>query len=198
MNLNREIKAYYPDFGPGRQILSDSGTIFIATMEQVDRYYRLPDLIDGKGTPRFKLRKEGGRSELIYYRDYYENDTRVSHFQLWPMPDHGTIEVLDAALGIRVVVRKQRELWHRDNIKFNLDDVDGVGRIFELEAQEMDGHDIDANLEEYRSLLLPHIGAYITGSNEDLVKSSSEGAPNVHIASGRSPASCPGRKNSDA
>ena len=83
----------------------------------------------------FELR--ASRSELIYYRDEYKDDTRVSHFQLWQMPDAGTIEVLEAALGMRVMVRKRRELWHRDNIKFNLDEVEGVGRIFELEAQDM-------------------------------------------------------------
>ena len=95
------------------------------------------------------------------------------------MPDHGIVEVLEAALGMRVVVRKKRELWHKDNIKFNLDDVEGVGRIFELEAQEIDGHDIDghdieAQVEEYRRLLVPHLGAYIACSNEDLVGSKCE------------------------
>ena len=173
VNLNREIKAYCPDFGPVRQILRDRGATFIETKEQVDRYYHLPELEEGAGTRRLKLRKEGEKSELIYYRDYHENDTRVSHFQLWQMPDCGTLEVLEAVLGKRVVVRKVRELWHKDNIKFNLDEVDGVGRIFELEAQDKDGHDIEAQVEQYRRLLVPYITDYITCSNEDLVGSSS-------------------------
>ena len=37
-----------------------------------------------------------------------------------------------------------------------------------------DGHDIEEQVEEYRRLLVPHIGPYITGSNEDLVRSDSE------------------------
>ena len=49
-----------------------------------------------------------------------------------------------------------------------------MGRIFELEAQDKDGHDIEEQVEEYRSLLIPHIGPYITGSNEDLVRGDSE------------------------
>ena len=174
VKLNREIKAFCPDFGPVRQILRDSGAVFVETKEQIDRYYRLPELGKGEGTSRLKLRTESERSELIYYRDDYEDDTRVSHFHLWQMPDPGTIEVLEAALGMRVVVRKRRELWHRDNIKFNLDEVEGVGRIFELEAQDMDGHDIEEQVEEYRSLLVPHIGPYIASSNEDLVRDDSE------------------------
>ena len=71
------------------------------------------------------------------------------------------------------MVRKIRELWHKDNIKFNLDEVDDVGRIFELEAQDKDGHDIEAQVEQYRRLLVPYISDYITCSNEDLVRSSS-------------------------
>ena len=174
VNLNREIKAFCPDFGPVRQVLRDKGAVFIETKEQVDRYYHLPEPSEGEGTRRLKLRTEGKRSELICYRDHQEADTRVSHFQLWHMPDPRIVEVLETALGMRVVVRKRRELWHKDNIKFNLDDVEGVGRIFELEAQDRDGHDIEAQVEEYRSLLAPHIDAYITGSNEDLVSNSPE------------------------
>ena len=174
VNLNREIKAYCPDFGPVRQILRDKGAVFVETKEQVDRYYHLPELGEGEGIRRLKLRTESERSELIYYRDYQEADSRVSHFQLWQMPDPKIIEVLESALGVRVVVRKRRELWHKDNIKFNLDEVEGVGRIFELEAQDKDGHEIEEQVEEYRRLLVPHIGPYITGSNEDLVRSDSE------------------------
>ena len=173
VQLNREIKAYCPDFAPVRRILKDSGAIFIETKEQVDRYYHLPRLGEEEGTRRFKLRIEGEKRELIYYRDHQETDTRVSRFQLWEMPGHQVMEVLDAVLDSRVVVRKQRELWHKDNIKFNLDSVDGVGQVFELEAQECSGRDIEAQVEEYRRLLVDHIGPYIHCSNEDLVTGSS-------------------------
>ena len=91
VSLNREIKAYCPDFGPVRQLLRDKGADFIETKEQVDRYYNLPELAEGEGARRLKLRTEGERSELIYYRDHQEADTRVSHFQLWPLPDPGTL-----------------------------------------------------------------------------------------------------------
>lgn len=173
VHVNREIKAYCPDFAPVRELLRDSGAILIETKEQVDHYYHLPVLGEEEGTRRLKLRIEGEKRELIYYRDYQEKGTRVSQFQLWQMPDHGVTEVLNTVLGNRVVVRKQRELWHKDNIKFNLDNVDGVGLIFELEAQDMDGFDIEVQVEEYRRRLVRHIGPYITCSNEDLVRNRS-------------------------
>ena len=169
VHLNREIKAYCPDFSPVRQLLREDGATFIETKEQVDYYFHLPDLGEDLGKRRLKLRVEGEKRELIFYRDHQETNTRVSRFQLWQIHDPQVIEVLNAALGIRVIVRKQRELWHKDNIKFNLDKVEDVGQIFEVEAQAEDGRDIDAQVEHYRFRLGPYLSSYIVGSNEDLV-----------------------------
>ena len=44
VHLNREIKAYCPDFVPVRQLLKDDGATFIEAKEQVDYYYHLPEL----------------------------------------------------------------------------------------------------------------------------------------------------------
>ena len=78
-------------------------------------------------------------------------------------------DLLEAALGIRAVVRKRRELWRKDNVIFNLDDVQGVGRILEVEAQAKAGRDVDQQVNQYRRLFEPHLGDDIVGSNEDLV-----------------------------
>ena len=172
VHLNREIKAYCPDFRPVREILRDTGAIFIEVKEQTDHYYHLPAIGKEEGTRRLKLRVENETRQLIYYRDHQETNTRISRFQLWDLHDSQVIEVLNAALGRRVTVRKQRELWHKDNIKFNLDTVEKVGQIFELEAQAKGGRDIAAQVEEFRSRLGPYLGPYIACSNEDLVLAS--------------------------
>ena len=67
------------------------------------------------------------------------------------------------------VVRKQRELWRKDNVIFNLDTVEEVGQLLEVEVLAEDGCDIDALAKEYRRLFAPCLGSYIIGSNEDLV-----------------------------
>lgn len=85
--------------------------------------------------------------------------------------DPRTAELLEAALGSRVVVRKQRELWRKDNVS-NLDTVEGVGRVLEVEVQVKDGYDIDAQVNEYRRLFSPCLGGNISGSDEDLVMAS--------------------------
>ena len=169
VHFNREIKAYCPDFVPVRALLHDFGATFVEVKEQVDYYYHLPASGDGDGTPRLKLRVEGEQRQLIYYYERHETDARISQFQLWEIGDPQITEVLDVALGNRVVVRKQRELWRRENIKFNLDTVEDVGQIFEVEAQEVDGHDVVAQVEECHRRFGLYLGSRIAGSNEDLL-----------------------------
>ena len=168
VHLNREIKAYCPDFKPIRAVLRELGATLIEVKDQVDYYYHLPAMRVGDGTRRLKLRVENGERQLIYYHDRQESGTRISQFQLWEPGGPQLIEVLDVALGHRAVVRKRRELWRKENIKFNLDTVEDIGQIFEVEAQEMGDHDIVAQAEECRCRFGPYLGSYIAGSNEDL------------------------------
>ena len=167
--LNREIKAYCPDFAPVRAILREHSAEFVEVKEQVDHYYRLPPADEDAGTRRLKLRAEKGKGTLIYYWDRQEAGARTSRYQLAEADDPLMGALLDAALGTRAVVRKQRELWRKDNVVFNLDQVEGVGQLLEVEVLAEDGYDIDALATEYRRLFAPCLGSCIIGSNEDLV-----------------------------
>ena len=169
IRLNRELKSFCPDFAPVRQPLTGCQASFVEVKEQVDYYYHLPaSSIDGE-TRRLKLRVEKGTGEVIYYRDRQENDARTSRFQLWDVTASPTKEILDAAVGVKVKVRKTRELWRKDNTVFNLDTVEGVGQVFEVEVPAVDGCDADGQIREYRELFAPFLGQTIYGSNEDLV-----------------------------
>ena len=167
--LNREIKAYCPDFAPVRAILCEQSAEFVEVKEQVDHYYRIPPADEDGGTRRLKLRVEKGKGTLIYYWDRHEAGARTSRYQLAEADDPLMGELLESALGARAVVRKQRELWRKDNVVFNLDRVEGVGQILEVEVLAEDNCDIDALAKEYRRLFAPCLGSYIIGSNEDLV-----------------------------
>ncbi len=167
--LNREIKAYCPDFAPVREILREQSAALVEVKEQVDYYYRLPPADASGGTRRLKLRVEPESSELIYYVEGQEDGARTSRFRIAAVEDSAMAGVLEAALGTRAVVRKQRELWQKDNVIFNLDTVEGVGQILEVEVQDEKGCDIDAQVDEYRSLFDRYLNGYITGSSEDLV-----------------------------
>ena len=167
--LNREIKAYCPDFAPVREILRQCSAEFVEVKDQVDYYYRIPPAEEAGGTRRLKLRVENGKGTLIYYWDRQEAGARTSRYQLAEADDPRISEMLGAVLGTRAVVRKQRELWRKDNVVFNLDRVEGVGQLLEVEVLAEDGCDIDALAQEYRRLFAPCLGSYIVGSNEDLV-----------------------------
>ena len=167
--LNREIKAYCPDFAPVRAILREQSAGFVEVKDQVDHYYRIPPADEDGGTRRLKLRVEKGKRTLIYYWDRHEAGARTSRYQLAEANDPRIGEMLETALGTRAVVRKQRELWRKDNAIFNLDRVEGVGQLLEVEVLAEDGCDIDAVAKEYRRLFAPCLGSYIIGSNEDLV-----------------------------
>ena len=135
LRTNRELKAHCPDFRPVRQVLRDLEARFIEVKDQVDHYYNLPPSHDAQGTRRLKLRIEKGRGELIYYQDLREDGARTSNFQLWQTHDPSIGEVLDAALGTKTVVHKQRELWGKDNAVFNLNTVERLGQVLEAEVQ---------------------------------------------------------------
>ena len=169
IHLSREIKAYCPDFVPVRQLLRDLGAVLIGVKEQVDFFYHLLTLGAEEEPRRLKLRVENGERRIIYYYDRQEKGTRTSHFQIWEVNDLQVKEMLDTALGIRAIVRKQREHWRKENIVFNLDMVEDVGQIFEIEVLAEDGRDIEDQLAEHRIRLEPLLGPYIAGSNEDLV-----------------------------
>lgn len=166
--LNREIKAYCPNFDPIRDILRNSGASYSETMEQVDYYYNLPDPVMQDGTRRLKVRLENNSAQVVYYVEGEESGARTSRFQIWGLNGAQTKEVLDAALGVKAVVRKQREQWIKDNVKFNLDQVETIGQVLEVEIMSQEGQDIEAQLTEYRKLFDPHLDEHIVGSNEDL------------------------------
>ena len=122
----------------------------------MDFYYHLPEAGNETGTRRLKLRIEPGQDQLIYYYDRQEQGARTSNFQLWDVVASSPIrEVLDAALGVKTVVRKQRELWRRENVVFHLDTVEGVGPVFEVEAKAVGGYDVDEQIVRYRRSLAP-------------------------------------------
>ncbi len=85
------------------------------------------------------------------------------------MQDPQVQVVLEAALGVRAVVRKQRELWRKDNVIFNLDTGEGVGQVFEVEVMAQEGAEIETQLAENRRPFGPYLGPDISGSKEDRV-----------------------------
>ena len=99
-------------------------------MRQTDWYFRVP-----KG--RLKLRVLGADrdGQLIVYSRPDKRVPRTSDFQWMPVADAaGTRRLLTKMFGLRVCVRKRREVWLHKNARIHLDAVDGLGRFLEIEV----------------------------------------------------------------
>ena len=89
-------------------------------------------------------------------------------------PDSTIGEVLTAALGVRVTVDKQREIYFIDNVKFHIDTVKGLGNFVEIEAIDANGKRNAKELEQQCSHYMRELGIkdtdLVVGSYSDLLE----------------------------
>lgn len=126
--LNVEIKAKCTDTAFIRNYLLKAGADFKGVDEQTDTYFKV---VNG----RLKLREGNIENNLIYYERSDQSGPKSSHFQLVKIEDaNGLKEVLTKSTGIKVVVKKRREIYYIKNVKFHIDEVPGLGSFVEIEA----------------------------------------------------------------
>jgi adenylate cyclase class 2 len=127
-HLNVEIKARCARPDEVRRLLAERKAVFKGTDRQVDTYFHCP-------AGRLKLREGDIESALIHYRREDvcgPKDALVTLYRT--RPDPALKEVLTSALGVRTVVTKTREIYFIGNVKFHIDEVEGLGRFVEIEA----------------------------------------------------------------
>lgn len=131
--LNVEIKARSSQHEAVRAVLRQLGSRLVGTDHQVDTYF----LVKGG---RLKLREGTIENSLIHYMRDDQSGPKTSDVLLYRLkPDPALKDVLKRALGILVVVDKQREIHFVDNVKIHLDTVQGLGTFLEIEAIDADG-----------------------------------------------------------
>lgn len=124
--INIEIKARCADPERVRSLLREANARVAGTDQQADTYFHVP-------AGRLKLREGNIENSLIFYRRPNQVGPKTSDVVLVPNP--GAIKpVLEAALGVRKIVRKRREIYYVANIKFHIDEVEGLGWFVEIEA----------------------------------------------------------------
>lgn len=126
--INIEIKARtaQPDYI--RQYLLDAGADFKGKDEQTDTYFNVPN-------GRLKLRQGNIENNLIGYSRENQEGPKQSNFKLTPVQDGEALkDILKNALGVKVVVKKSREIYYIGNIKFHIDELEGLGNFVEIEA----------------------------------------------------------------
>jgi predicted adenylyl cyclase CyaB len=131
MPLNVEIKAKTnrPEFI--RNYLRDGKAEFKGTDFQTDTYFKVT-------SGRLKLREGNIETNLIYYDRANIPGAKESSFQLVRVPDAKALkEVLTKSLGIKIVVKKKREIYFIGNVKFHIDEVESLGNFVEIEASDL-------------------------------------------------------------
>lgn len=126
--INIEIKARTSRAAAIRTFLLSNGADFRGTDLQTDTYFNVPN-------GRLKLREGNIENNLIWYQRPDQQGPKQSDFQLVKVPDAGGLKtMLTSAMGVKVVVQKKREIYFIENVKFHLDELEGLGQFVEIEA----------------------------------------------------------------
>ena len=130
-----EFKAHCANHAPIKAYLEQVGARYIGEDHQIDTYFNVP-------AGRLKLREGNIERTLIFYQRPDQAGPKLSNVSLYPV-QAGTSrllrKLLEAALGIKVVVDKRRHIYFIDNVKIHLDHVKGLGTFIEVEAIDQNG-----------------------------------------------------------
>jgi adenylate cyclase class 2 len=158
-HLNVEIKAIVHDPSFVRNYLVDRKAIFKGTDEQTDTYFNV-------NSGRLKLREGNIENNLIFYTRTNQAGPKSSHFNLVKIEDaKGLKEVLQRSCGIKMIVRKKREIYYIDNVKFHIDEVPQLGSYIEIEAGNILAEKTESELLDQCNFYLKEFGI----KEEDLV-----------------------------
>ncbi len=160
--INVEIKAICNDLERIRRILLERNAKFVGLDHQVDTYFR-------SSSGRLKLMEGNIENNLIWYQRPDQAGPKTSHCVLYKTEKDSALKaILHDAMGVMVVVDKEREIYFIDNIKIHLDQVKGLGAFLEIEAQSEEGDKSEELLNRQCVQLMDEFGI----RNEDLVNES--------------------------
>jgi len=160
--LNVEIKARCHDPEKIRRYLLDHKAEFKGLDEQTDTYFNVPN-------GRLKLREGNIENNLIFYERDNQQGPKKSHFHLVKIENaQGLKEVLAKSNGIRVIVKKKREIYYVGNVKFHIDEVPGLGSFAEIEAGNVFADLSQDELQKQCDYYISELGI----RNEDMIENS--------------------------
>lgn len=167
MHINYEFKAQRNDIEKLESILQKQNPLFIGTDHQIDTYF---NVFNG----RLKLREGTIENSLIHYERADDAGVKQSNIILYQhQPDKNLKDALTKALGVKVIVDKQRKIYFIDNVKFHFDEVNNLGSFIEVEAIDHNGSIGIETLKEqcngYAQLFSISKDQYIAQSYSDLL-----------------------------
>jgi len=127
-HINIEIKARCADPGRIRNVLKSNHADYKGTDYQIDTYFNVP-----RG--RLKLRQSNIENSLIFYSRANQTGPKEAQVCIYrPEAMSSLKELLTGALHVLVTVRKKREIYFIENVKFHIDQVENLGAFVEIEA----------------------------------------------------------------
>jgi predicted adenylyl cyclase CyaB len=165
MHVNYEFKAVCPQPDVLETRLQSRNPLFVGTDHQVDTYFNVND-------GRLKLREGNIEHALIHYTRKDAAGAKQSDVLLYhPTPGPELKEILTRALGVKVVIDKQRRIYFIDNVKFHFDTVEGLGSFVEVEAIDKDG---SIGIEKLRRQCSEYAALFEISDDQYLAKSYSD------------------------
>ena len=164
---NVEIKARCADHEPIRKLLMSKNARFVGRDDQTDTYFRVDE-------GRLKLREGNIENALIYYRRDDKTGPKESDVRLFKTePGSDLKSILSESLGVLVEVKKKREIYFIENVKFHLDEVEQLGSFVEIEAIDEDGSigikKLDAQCNSYFTMFGIEEADLISNSYSDML-----------------------------
>ncbi len=169
---NLEFKAELRDPLIARAAALRLGASFIAEVEQVDTYFRVPH-------GRLKRRETTGEpTEYIFYHRRDEAQPKLCQFTIYDLATaRERFGLTDPPIW--VIVHKRRQIFMYKNVRIHLDDVRDLGTFLELEALISAAHNIarcHQVLGEIRRAIEPALGELIAVSYSDLLAAARDDA----------------------
>ncbi len=141
-HLNIEIKAICEDPDRVHDLLKSENADFLGIDHQIDTYYKVAN-------GRLKLREGLIENALIHYNRPNQSGPKKSEVLLYQYkPDPMLKAILETANGILTIVDKKRSIYFIENVKFHVDEVEGLGNYIEIEAIDKDGTIGEKKLQE--------------------------------------------------
>lgn len=132
---NIEIKARCKDFPKVRALLEQLGADFRGVDTQIDTYF-----VVKKGILKLREASLPYEKGLIHYKRTSKQKPKLSEITVYQATDNDILKkILTESLETEAVIKKQRELFTLDNVKFHLDTLPRLGTFVEIEAQDTHG-----------------------------------------------------------
>ncbi len=130
---NIEIKSKCNNTEKIKKILEKLNARFIGIDYQIDTYFNVKN-------GRLKLREGNIENALIFYKRENIKQNKYSEVILYPTKNSKALkQILTETMGVKIIVKKQREIYFIENVKFHIDKIDNLGEFIEIEAQNSNG-----------------------------------------------------------